>query len=127
MRYLIFVIIFLAILMVVGCGAEGNNQIEDTAEALTGLNKVGVKQAASQDLAIARCREIFQQKVARGEDMNTGPCLAEEIVEGWACDVAHNPREDIDNDPANQCQSFRDGQVTHFVELDQSGVLIKAQ
>ena len=110
-----------------GCGESTDQAIDDTTNALTGLDKVGVKEAASEDLAVARCRELWQQKFSLCEDMSAGPCLSQEIVDDWACDVAHDPRQAVDDQAANQCQSFSNGEVSHFVELDQSGNLIKAQ
>ncbi|MBU4300144.1 hypothetical protein L6303_06415 [archaeon] len=56
----------------------------------------------------------------------TGPCLSEEIVPGWTCDVAHNPRQEIDNLPENQCAAFRNRSVRHFVEVDENCKLIRA-
>jgi len=58
--------------------------------------------------------------------MSAGPCLAEEIIPGWCVDVAHSPREEIDNLPQNQCASWRAGRVHHFVELDAEGNVIRA-
>jgi hypothetical protein len=40
-------------------------------------------------------------------------------------DIAHDPRQDVDDDPANQCQRYREGEASHFVELDPSGELIR--
>jgi len=126
-RYPIYTVIILAVFILSGCGQANDQAVSNTTDALTGLDKVEVKQAAGQDLAVARCQEMFRQKFALGEDMSAGPCLSEEIVDDWACDVAHNPRQAIDDQAANQCQSYRDGRVSHFVELDQSGNLIKAK
>ena len=42
-------------------------------------------------------------------------------------DIAHDPRQDVDDDPANQCQRFRDGEASHFVELTPEGELIRAE
>jgi hypothetical protein len=46
---------------------------------------------------------------------------------GWVADIAHDPRQEIDNDPANQCQNFLSGEAQHFVELDPEGNLIQAR
>ena len=35
----------------------------------------------------------------------------------WVADIAHDPREDIDDEPENQCQRYREGEASHFVEL----------
>jgi hypothetical protein len=79
-----------------------------------------------RDEAIRRAKELFEQKRAEGMDFSNGPCLAEEIIPDWAVDVAHSPRQPVDNLPENQCQSYREGRTHHFVELDPSGNLIRA-
>ena len=33
-------------------------------------------------------------------------------------DVARDPRQDVDDEPANQCAAYREGGADHFVELD---------
>jgi len=81
---------------------------------------------SDRDLAISKARELFEQKKAAGEDFSNGPCLADEIIPDWAVDVAHNPRQPVDNRPENQCSSYREGRVHHFVELDPEGNLIRA-
>jgi hypothetical protein len=60
----------------------------------------------------------------------SGPCLSDNnpdwTIDDWVCDVAHNPRQDVDNQPENQCQAFREGKASHFVEVDTSCNFIKA-
>jgi len=81
---------------------------------------------SEKEQAIEKAREIFRQKKAEGVDMSAGPCLSNEIIPGWVLDVAHSPREPIDNQPENQCSAYREGKAKHFVELDPEGNLIKA-
>jgi len=50
-------------------------------------------------------------------DKSDGPCLANSIYWGWVCDVAHDPREPVDDIPENQCEKFLSGEATHFVEV----------
>jgi hypothetical protein len=76
---------------------------------------------------IRLAQELFKEKAQEGLDMSQGPCLSEEIVPDWCVDVAHSPREEVDNLPQNQCRSYRSGQVHHFVELDLDGNLIRAR
>lgn len=63
-------------------------------------------------------------------DLNNGPCLSDNNrnwnVDDWVCDVAHNPRQDIDNLPENQCQDYRDDKASHFVEVTPNCEFIKA-
>ncbi len=76
--------------------------------------------------AITSCINICQQyKLRNPDDMDMGPCLSNTIAPGWVCDVAHNPREDVDNLPENQCKSFRLGDAQHFVEVDEECEIIR--
>lgn len=81
---------------------------------------------SDRDRAIRLAQALFREKVAQGVDMTNGPCLAEEIIPDWCVDVAHSPRQEVDNLPQNQCQSWRAGRVHHFVELDPEGNVIRA-
>ena len=42
-------------------------------------------------------------------------------------DVAHDPRQDVDDEPENECEAYRSGEAVHFVELDPDGELIRAE
>ena len=81
---------------------------------------------SDRDRAILMAEMLYQEKKAQGIDMSIGPCLAEEIIPDWCVDVAHSPRQTIDDMTQNQCQSWVNGRVHHFVELDPEGNLIRA-
>jgi len=72
------------------------------------LNEVDAKTACIQ-----RCIMQLTSHV----DLNNGPCISNEITKDWVCDVAHNPRLPVDDDPANQCSEFGKS-AHHFVEVD---------
>ena len=59
-----------------------------------------------------------------------GPCLSDNNpdwnITDWVCDVAHSPRQPVDDLSENQCQAFRNGQAHHFVEVDPSCNFIRA-
>jgi hypothetical protein len=82
---------------------------------------------ADKDKAIAAAKFLYAGKVK--EDLSSGPCLSEGLpgVSDWAVDIAHDPRQAVDDQPANECASFRDGETHHFVELTPDGQLIRAQ
>jgi hypothetical protein len=82
---------------------------------------------ADKDKAVAAAKFLFAGQAKR--DLSTGPCLSESLpgLSDWAVDVAHDPRQAVDDEPANQCQSYRDGDTHHFVELTPDGQLIRAQ
>jgi len=79
----------------------------------------------ADDQTIARAKLAFAQAKGRGVDMSRGPCLGV-IRPGWVADVAHDPRQDVDDDPRNQCAAYREGRAEHFVELDPEGDYIRS-
>ena len=80
---------------------------------------------AARDLAISEAKKLFQEKKKEGRDFSQGPCLSNEIIPDWVADIAHNPREEFDDDPANQCSAFKEGKAHHFVELDLEGNVVR--
>ena len=80
-----------------------------------------------RDDAIRKAKELYEQKKREGMDFTNGPCLAEEIVPDWCVDIVHSPRQPVDNLPENQCRSYREGRVHHFVELDPDGRVIRVR
>jgi len=81
-----------------------------------------------EERAKAACIEACRNAKNAGQDLSNGPCLLDPISEmpDWVCDVAHSPREDVDNLPENQCSAFRQGSAKHFVEVDVNCQFIKA-
>ena len=80
---------------------------------------------SEKDAAVAAARQAYDEAVEQGVDMSNGPCLGG-IMDNWVADVAHDPREDIDDEPANQCEAYRRGDADHFVELDPEGNFIRS-
>lgn len=76
--------------------------------------------------AFKNALNLYIQKKQEGTDMTNGPCLGK-VSEDWVLDIAHNPRQPIDDKPQNQCQDFKDGKVKHFIEFDPDGKLIRSQ
>jgi len=108
--------------------AENENTNSFTAtEIVTGVADVKIKQKADEDLAIAKAKELWRAKFITGEDLSNGPCLSNEVVPDWVADIAHDPRQAVDDLPENQCSAYREGRAHHFVELDPAGNLIRAQ
>lgn len=79
------------------------------------------------DQATNQAKFLYQQKKARGEDIESGPCLSNALMPGWVADIVHNPRQQIDDLPENQCAAYREGQAQHFIELDLEGNLVRAK
>jgi hypothetical protein len=85
---------------------------------------------ADRQAAIAAAKVAYEKTKAEGTDLSRGPCIADPlpILDGdWVVDVAHDPRQDVDDEPENQCKSYRDGDSDHFVELDPEGNVIRAE
>ena len=82
---------------------------------------------AERERAVAQAQALYAQQKADGVDFSKGPCLAEELIAGWAADIVHVPRTAEDDLPENQCQSYRAGKSFRLVELDPDGNLIRAQ
>jgi len=70
--------------------------------------------------AVNQCIQLCNE-AKNTMNMSNGPCLANPIdnYSDWVCDVAHSPRQDVDNQPENQCSAFG-VTANHFVELDEN-------
>jgi hypothetical protein len=75
---------------------------------------------------VAAAKRAYAAAKAQGVDMARGPCLGV-VADDWVADVAHDPREDVDDEPENQCAAYREGRAHHFVELDPDGELIRSK
>ena len=97
---------------VVGCGSGGSQ-----------VNPSGSERAVDE------AQLVFRQVQASGTDLSAGPCISESLptLPDWVADIAHDPRQPVDDVPANQCARYRSGQAHHFVELAPDGTLIRAQ
>lgn len=96
-----------------------NTQLIEVGDNISGKIQLEQKKQADKAIANFKCQELCQFELTSGDtDFNNGPCLAEEIIPDWSCDIVHSPRQAVDDDPANQCASFRQGLTHHFVEVD---------
>ncbi len=68
---------------------------------------------------------LYAKKKQEGVDFVNGPCLGK-IADDWVLDIAHNPRQAVDDKQENQCAEHRAGSAHHFIELDPTGNLIRA-
>lgn len=108
-----------------GC-QRATKPISDVVDYTTGKVQLEQKTQVDKTLAIIKCQELCQQQLSTdGQNFDIGPCLSNEIIADWVCDIAHSPRQTVDDDAANQCSAFRTGQAHHFVEIDGNCNLIK--
>jgi hypothetical protein len=107
----IIVLLLVSLIFISGCV---QNQINN--------NEMSVAEQA--------CESICIDKLNASIDLSNGPCLSDNnsnwIITDWVCDVAHSPRQTVDNLAENQCQAFRNGQAHHFIEVDTNCNLIRA-
>ncbi len=95
------------------------------AVAVVLLAACGGGSESASDETVARAKAAYDQAKASGTDLSVGPCLG--VIEpGWVADVAHDPRQPVDDEPANQCEAYRNGEADHYVELDPDGELIRS-
>jgi len=113
----IFALVILGVILASGCTQIQDNPGDGQQESL---------EDAAKDLCIRLC---MSRSFVAGE-AESGPCLSDDnagwTIDDWVCDVAHSPRQAVDNEPANQCQAYREGRASHFVELDPQCNLIRA-
>jgi hypothetical protein len=83
----------------------------------------GFFRKAITDSCVSACNSVKSTR-----DLSSGPCISDPIPDqtDWVCDVAHSPRQAVDNLPENQCSAYRNGQAHHFVEVDTDCNLIRA-
>lgn len=110
MRLLIILILLTAII-----GCSENERSPDVIISPQDSTKL------PEELAIEACVKLC---IDSDQDLSDGPCLSNEVIEDWVCDVAHNPRQEIDNKKENQCKEYAKS-ASHFVELDSDCKLIR--
>lgn len=87
----------------------------------------GCAMAESDENAVSECINACKGAKAGGRILEHGPCLLNPMPMNpdWVCDVAHEPRTEIDNRIQNQCSAFRAGAAGHFVEVSPDCEFIK--
>lgn len=75
-------------------------------------------QSVSQQAQDA-CIQLCLDAKAQNQDLANGPCLSSNVAPDWVCDVAHDPRQPVDDFPENQCPEFGVS-ANHFVEVDEN-------
>jgi hypothetical protein len=108
-----------AVVTLSGCSPQ--NKQEDKSK----FNEMSFQEQKEE--AIRKASLLFREKREKGEDLSSGPCIAEEIAPGWSADIAHLPRITGDDLPKNQCKKYANGETKHFVELSTDGDLIRVR
>lgn len=86
------------------------------------------KTLTAEELAVKECENLCKDALKLDWDLSNGPCLSSATlsweINDWVCDIAHNPRTDVDDNPANQCPEFGVS-ANHFVEFSPECEFIK--
>lgn len=85
-----------------------------------------IGQKSTSDQAKEACVELCKNAQM---NLSDGPCLANNDqweFEHWVCDVAHYPREAVDDLEENQCQGFRNMDAEFFVEVSEDCKIINS-
>jgi hypothetical protein len=78
---------------------------------------------------VEKQQEILRQAFSLYEDKKyelinlSSQCLGN--VENYAVDLVHNPRISEDDLIENQCEDYNAGKVNHFIELDETGMVVR--
>lgn len=71
------------------------------------------------------CISACQDYLKSGKDLSNGPCLLDPMSDPhWVCDVAHSPRESVDNLRENQCSTYG-RTANHFIEVNPKCEIIR--
>ena len=88
-----------------------------------------VPEVTDADRAMYACIFLCKAEKNEGRYLEDGPCLSSGLeaweVKDWVCDVAHWPRQSVDNLPENQCPEYGVSAV-HFVEVNPECDFIRA-
>ncbi|MEM2822267.1 MAG: hypothetical protein QXE64_01605 [Candidatus Pacearchaeota archaeon] len=112
--YFVLILTFIAFIALILCSGCKEKLSEDR-----GL-KEGTKEL---ELCMAACLSAL----AKNQSLENGPCLLDPIENSdWVCDIAHWPREQVDNLRENQCNAWHNGTAKHFIELTPECKFIRA-
>jgi hypothetical protein len=105
----LLILAFIGLVIISGCVQYGPPEPFDPAKA--------------ECIALCKASEL---------NLSNGPCLSDgnpswKFSDFWVCDVAHSPREAVDDIPENQCADFREGKAHHFVEVSPQCVFIRME
>lgn len=113
MRPIFFILISFAVLIVV-------------VLSIAVITKPKKQVSISDDSAISqKAVELYQKTKEQGADFSNGPCLG--TIDYYAIDIAHIPREVVDEKSENQCPDYINGKLKHFVELTPFGTIIRVK
>ena len=73
----------------------------------------GCVQLPKTNSIASQCIALCQEALKENKNLSNGHCLSDNNsnwkIDNWVCDVAHSPRQDVDNQRENQCDKWWDG------------------
>lgn len=91
----------------------------------TAVEELPLTQESVDDI-VQHGQVLLTERLNAGDDLSDGPCLDNnKTFKGWVIDIAHDPRELVDDKAENQCSAYRRGSAKNFVELSLSGDIIR--
>jgi len=122
-------LLFLTIILAVGIGIAyymNVSVVRNQMDEIISISEQKINELKGHRAnAIRQARKLLDEKLKSGYDLENRPCLAEEIVPGWAIDIVHQPIEEVDMLEINQCQSYLEGKVENIILMDEFGHQIK--
>ncbi|MCB9479279.1 MAG: hypothetical protein H6684_16235, partial [Deltaproteobacteria bacterium] len=108
------------LILAMGAACSGDGDSVESRDELSGESD-----AIDECIRICEVAMVFDDTESGDPlDLSSGPCLSEEIIDDYACDIRHDPRTDEDDLETNQCDDFQDGVVPHQVEVDENCELL---
>lgn len=120
----------LVVLAVVGTvmyfvGQEDVRRVVDTV--ISRFRQTAVDEIGNRRFAVTRAQVLFKERVARGDNLSAGPCLAEDLILNWSADIVHQPRVAADDYDVNRCRNHISGATKHLVEITEDGFIVSAK
>jgi len=122
---IILVIIIIGILLLVLRGNE-DSWIKDNRGVYIKHGNPSLSETPDyvleQQEVISKAMMLYNDEISKGTELSS-QCLGN--VVGYAVDIVHVQRTQEDNLPENQCMEYRQGIVSHFIELDKNGEIVR--
>jgi hypothetical protein len=113
-------LIFLGIVAIIIVGYTAYNMFGASKAGSLFANTSRVETVQAQPIRAAK--KVYQDKKTQKTDFDQSPCLTEDMGNGYALDIVHNPRMLIDDQ--NKCRAYEDGSVKHLVEMTPDGTIV---
>ncbi len=127
LRKLFFLLVVLAVVGAVLYFA-GQPDVRRLVDTVIGrFRQTAEDEIGNRRFAIIRAEVLFKERVARGDNLSAGPCLAEDLILNWSADIVHEPRVPADDYDVNRCRNHIKGVTKHLVEITEDGLIVSAK